>query len=198
MSCRRDAAIFPCSLLLQMFCRKDVCTSETGIPYWCCKICPESDQDLWLVCLVITCIFVCFSLTIAAIVHKWQTRDKGPQRSNINAVNLLTKQTVNFCWIHSSCRRSIWVLLDLMVEECKTYNQQKHKIKRYVSNWVWDKNIFNAICHFFYFFAVSSVNLSILVFCFQIMNLKVLMFLKPEFLICSCDRCSVNLKPLSL
>ena len=34
--------------------RRNVCDSATEIPYWWCKICPESDQKRWLVDRVVT------------------------------------------------------------------------------------------------------------------------------------------------
>ena len=36
------------------FARRNVCDSVTEIPYWWCKICPESGQKCWLVDRVVT------------------------------------------------------------------------------------------------------------------------------------------------
>ena len=78
------------------------------IPYWWCKICLESGHKLWLVNVVLLC-----------IVFEWQTKDRRPQRSNVNAMNLL--QNSQYLWNIFFFRRSIWVLLELFLEEHKTY-----------------------------------------------------------------------------
>ena len=41
------------------------------------------------------------SFVVLAIVYEWQTKDKTPQRSNVNTMNLLNK-TANICGIKSS------------------------------------------------------------------------------------------------
>ena len=41
------------------------------------------------------------SFVVLAIVYEWQTKDKRPQRSNVNTMNLLNK-TANICGIKSS------------------------------------------------------------------------------------------------
>ena len=62
------------------FTRKNVCDLVTEIPYWWRKICPESGQK--------ELIGRRSSYIVLAIVYEWQTKDKRPQRSNVNAKNL--------------------------------------------------------------------------------------------------------------
>ena len=49
-----------------MFCHERQCASATEIPYWWCKICPESGQELWMVNVVVT--------LFLAIVNEWHTK----------------------------------------------------------------------------------------------------------------------------
>ena len=80
------------------FTRNDICDSATEIPYWWCKICLESGHKRcrWS------------SYIVLAIVYEWQTKDKRPQRSNVNAMNLW--QNGHNWWNIFFSRRSIWVL----------------------------------------------------------------------------------------
>ena len=52
------------------------------------------------------------SFIVLAIVYEWQTKDKRPQRSNVNAMNL--QQNSQYLWNIVFSRRSIWVLLELI------------------------------------------------------------------------------------
>ena len=78
---------------------RNICDSSTEIPYWWRKICPESGQKRWLVNGVAT-------------VYEWRTKDKRPQRSNVNAKNPL--QNSQYLWNIVFSRRSIWVLLEIV------------------------------------------------------------------------------------
>ena len=51
------------------------------------------------------------SYIVLAIVYEWQTKDKRPQRSNVNAMNLKLSQ---YLWNIVFSRTSIWVLLELV------------------------------------------------------------------------------------
>ena len=62
------------------FARRNVCASATKIPYWWREFCLESGQELWLVILLIG------SNIVLPIVYEWQTKDKRPERSNVNRV----------------------------------------------------------------------------------------------------------------
>ena len=46
------------------------------------KICPESGQEHWLVDLV--------DMLFELLVYEWDTKDKRPQRSNVNAITKLS------------------------------------------------------------------------------------------------------------
>lgn len=69
---KQPSLLVPCCWGL--FARRDVCASATSIPYWLCKICQESGQELWLVDAIL-CVY-CFSC-----VYEWQRKNKRPQNS---------------------------------------------------------------------------------------------------------------------
>ena len=52
------------------------------------------------------------SFIVLAIVYEWQTKDKKPQKSNVNAKNLY--QNSQYLWNIVFSRRSIWVSLELI------------------------------------------------------------------------------------
>ena len=65
------------------------------------------------------------------IVYEWQTKDKRPQSSNVNAMNLLQNSphllNIFFFW------RSIWVLLELVRRRNQNFtniDQEKPKIEQ--------------------------------------------------------------------
>ena len=62
------------------FATRNVCASATEIPYWWREFCLESGQELWLVIILIG------SNIVLPIVYEWQTKDKRPERSNVNRV----------------------------------------------------------------------------------------------------------------
>ena len=59
------------------FARRNVYDSETEIPYWWRKICPEA------------LIGRRSSYIVLPIVYEWQTKDKRPQRPSVNVINPL-------------------------------------------------------------------------------------------------------------
>ena len=52
------------------------------------------------------------SFIVLAIVYEWQTKDKRPQRSNVNAKNL--EQNSQYLWNIVFSWRSIWVYVELI------------------------------------------------------------------------------------
>ena len=72
----------------------------------------------------------CFSYSIY-IVYKWQTKDKTPQSSNVNAMNL--SQNSRFSWNVFFSRKTIWNLLEFIsiwTQAFTKIDQKKHKIEQ--------------------------------------------------------------------
>ena len=95
----------------------------TEIPYWWCKNCRESGQELWLVDVVVILFYLLFTND--------RQKTKGHKRhSNVNVMNLLQKS--QYSWNLLFFRKIIRVLLELFrrrtqnftiidQEECKIY-----------------------------------------------------------------------------
>ena len=68
------------------------------------------------------------SYVVLAIVYEWQTEDKRPQRSNVNAKNL--EQNNQYLWNILFSSRSVWVLLELVgrwTKHCTKIDQKTRK-----------------------------------------------------------------------
>ena len=61
------------------------------------------------------------SYIVLPIVYEWQTKDKRLQRSNVNAMNL--QQNSQYLRNIAFCRRSIWVLLELICKWTQRFNK---------------------------------------------------------------------------
>ena len=72
---------FSSLLIVGCFVRRKVCNSVTEILYWWRKVCLESGQKRWLVNRVVTFFQLLF-------MNDRTTKDRRPQRSNINTMNL--------------------------------------------------------------------------------------------------------------
>ena len=71
------------------------------------------------------------SFIVLAIVYEWQTKDKKPQKSNVNAKNLY--QNSQYLWNIVFSRRSIWVSLELTrrwTQHFTKIDQEKCKIEQ--------------------------------------------------------------------
>ena len=76
------------------------------------------------------------SYIVLAIVYEWQTKDKRPQRSNVNAKNLYKNS--QYLWNIVFSGRSIWVLLELVrkwTQHFTKIDQEKRKIEQ---NYIWN------------------------------------------------------------
>ena len=71
------------------------------------------------------------SYIVLAIVYRWQTKDKRPQRSNANSMN--PYQNRQYCGMYIFSRWSIWVLLELVcrwIQDFTKIDQEKRKIEQ--------------------------------------------------------------------
>ena len=71
------------------------------------------------------------SFIVLAIVYEWQTKDKRPQRSNVNVMNL--QQNSQYLWNIVFSKSSIWVLLELICRWTQRFtkiDQEKCKIEQ--------------------------------------------------------------------
>ena len=69
------------------------------------------------------------SFIVLAIAYEWQTKEKRPQRSNVNAKNLLRNS--QYLWNIVFSTRSIWVLMELIhrwTQHFSKIDQEKRKI----------------------------------------------------------------------
>ena len=85
------------------------------------------------------------SFIVLAIVYKWQTKDKRPQRSNVNAMNL--EQNSQYLWSIVFSRRSIWVLLELIhrwTQHFSKIDQEKCKIEQIC---IWNPMTTGLLCN---------------------------------------------------
>ena len=83
---------------------------------------------------------------VLAIAYEWQTRDKRPQRSNVNAKNL--SQNSQYLWNIVFSRRSIWVLRELVGRWTQHFTKidQRHvKLDKFVFGTIYYVN--TGLCH---------------------------------------------------
>ena len=78
------------------------------------------------------------SYIVAVIVYEWQTKDKRPQRSNVNAKNLL--QNSQYLGRIVFSRRSIkfWVLLELVGRWTQHFSKIDHKTHKIGQIYIWN------------------------------------------------------------
>ena len=75
---------------------------------------------------------------VLAIAYEWQTKDKRPQRSNVNGKNL--EQKSQYLWNIRFSRRSVWVLLELVgrwTQHITKINQKTRKLDKFVFGIPW-------------------------------------------------------------
>ena len=112
------------------FARKNFCDSATEIP--CCwrEICPKSVQKRWLLRWQSSCI-------VLANVYEWQTKDKRPQRSNVNAMYL--QQESQYRWNIFFSRRSIGVLLEFVLRWTQQFTKIDQKKRKIEQIYIWNR-----------------------------------------------------------
>ena len=85
------------------------------------------------------------STFIVLVVYKWQIKDKRPQRSNVNTMNL--KQNSQYLWNIVFSSRSIWVLLELIhrwTQHFSKIDQEKCKIEQIC---IWNPMTTGLLCN---------------------------------------------------
>ena len=81
------------------------------------------------------------SYIVLAIVYEWQTKDKRPQRSNVNTKNL--EQNSQYLWNKLFSGRSVWVLQEIIGR----WTQHFTKIDQFVFGTPW---LLDSLCkHWF-------------------------------------------------
>ena len=76
------------------------------------------------------------SYIVVVIVYEWQRKDKRPQRSNVNAKNLL--QNSQYLWRIVFSRRSSWVLLELVGRWTQHFSEIDHKMHKIGQIYIWN------------------------------------------------------------
>ena len=88
------------------------------------------------------------SYIVLAIVYEWQTKDKRPQRSNVNVRNLW--QNSQYLWNIVFSRRSIWVLLELVGRWTQQFNKIDHNTRKIGQTYIWNPMTTDLLCkHWF-------------------------------------------------
>ena len=85
---------------------------------------------------------------VLAIVYKWQTKDKRPQRSNVNAMNLL--QNSQYLWNIVFSKSSIWVLLQLIRRWTQHFTKIDQKTRKIGQIYIWNPMTTRCICKHWY------------------------------------------------
>ena len=78
----------------------------------------------------------CNNFIVLAIVYEWQTKDKRPQRSNVNAMNLW--QNSQYLWNIVFSWRSIWVLLELVGRWTQHFTKIDQKTRKIGQICIWN------------------------------------------------------------